>query len=91
MRACDIFSGYVARTPLAHAKMVEWTPRPEEWVARTGWLLVAQLALHDTTLADAGFLPYLDVIESEIHARPNRVRDAMNNALIALALRSGDL
>jgi 3-methyladenine DNA glycosylase AlkD len=85
---CDLFSGYVARTPHARACMEAWTPQSAEWIGRTGWLVLANLALHDQTLTDADLLPYLAIIEAEIHDRANYVRDAMNSALIAIGLRS---
>lgn len=85
---CDLFSGYMARTPHAHALMEAWTPQPAEWIGRTGWLVLANLTLADKTWSDADLLPYLATIETEIHQRANYVRDAMNSALIAIGLRS---
>jgi 3-methyladenine DNA glycosylase AlkD len=87
----DVFSGYVARTPYARAKMEAWTPRPEELIGRTGWLVLANLSRTDKSLTEADLLTYLDIIEAEIHHRANYVRDAMNSALIAIGLRSAAL
>lgn len=84
----DALAGYIARTPHARAKMEAWTPRPEEWIGRTGWLLLAHLAGKGTDMPDADLLPYVEIIEQEIHRRANRVRDAMNSALMAIGLRS---
>lgn len=88
---CDLFAGYVARTPHARALVEAWTPQPDEWIGRSGWLVLANLALADTTLTDADLLPHLATIEAEIHSRANYVRDAMNSALIAIGLRSPEL
>lgn len=33
-------------------------------------------------------MPYLETIERDIHQRANRVREAMNSALIAIGMRS---
>jgi 3-methyladenine DNA glycosylase AlkD len=85
------FAGYVARTPAARAKMEAWTPRPEELVANTGWLVLANLANQDASMDDGDFLPYVEIIELEIHSRPNWVRYAMNSALIAIGLRDATL
>ena len=85
----DSFVGLAARTPHARALMERWTPDDGEWTGRAGWHLLAQLAMHDSALPDAFFEPYLAVIEREIHGRKNRVRDAMNNALIAIGMRDG--
>lgn len=83
----DALSAYVARTPLARAKMEEWTRSAEEWIGAAGWNLLAHLALNDLSLPDSYFEPYLATIERGIHASKNRVRYAMNNALIAIGLR----
>ena len=58
-----------------------------EWTGRAGWHLIALLALHDPSLPDAYFEPYLDFISREIHARKNRTREGMNNAMIAIGIR----
>ena len=87
----DALAGLISRTGLARPLMERWTGSQEEWRGRAGWRLLAQLALKDTSLPDAFFSPYLEVIEQEIHTRKNRVREAMNNALIAIGVRSEEL
>ena len=42
-------------------------------------------------LPDSYFEPYLNEIATSIHARKNRVREAMNNALIAIGVRDDNL
>ncbi len=49
------------------------------------------LAQNDPALADDFFEPYLKVIEQDIHQRQNRVREAMNNTLIAIGSRNSAL
>lgn len=87
----DAFSDYVAKTPLARERMPQWTRSPGEWVGTVGWNLLAHLAMHDPALPDDYFAPYLARIECEIHGGANRVRYAMNNALIAIGLRNDNL
>jgi len=87
----DSFSGYAGKTSLAKKIMEKWTVAKGEWVGRTGWLILARLAMSEDGLSDNYFLPYLRVIESDIHTRRNRVRDAMNSALIAIGMRNGKL
>jgi 3-methyladenine DNA glycosylase AlkD len=87
----DAFAKFVAATPLARESAERWTQSKKEWIGRAGWMLLAHLALHDTSLSGDYFLPYMETIEQGIHASPNRSRDAMNSALIAMALRSPDL
>ena len=84
----DAFSGYVSQTSFACARMEQWTQSEDEWVGMVGWNLLAHLAMKDQTLDDSYFRPYLAVIERDIHTRKNRVRYSMNNALIAIGLRS---
>lgn len=87
----DSLSGYAAKTPLARQKMEAWTQSDDEWIGTVGWNLLAHLAMEDKTLPDSFFLPYLDVIERDIHTRKNRVRYSMNNALIAIGGRNATL
>ena len=84
----DAFSGFVGKTALARPKAEEWADSDSEWPGRAGWHLVAHLAMKEKDLADDYFIARLDTIESEIHSRKNRVRDAMNNALIAIGIRN---
>lgn len=87
----DAFTGFAARTPHARALMERWTGSDGEWVARVGWGLLGRLAMDDRTLPDAFFEPWLERIERGIHAAKNRVREAMNMALIAIGIRSAGL
>ncbi len=87
----DALTGYVAKTPLALAKMQAWMQADSEWIGRCGWSLLAHLAMKDKALPDDFFAAYLPVIERDIHGAQNRVREAMNNALIAIGTRSDAL
>jgi 3-methyladenine DNA glycosylase AlkD len=87
----DIFSGFVEKTAHARKRMELWTRSKEELTGRAGWLLLARIARNDESLPDSYFLPYLETIERTIHTSKNRVRDAMNSALIAIGIRSSAL
>ena len=87
----DAFAAFAGKTGRARDKAEEWRNAAGEWPGRAGWQLVAQLAMQDSDLPDAYFLARLDEIEREIHTRQNRVRDAMNNALIAIGIRNAAL
>jgi 3-methyladenine DNA glycosylase AlkD len=87
----DEFVGLTVRTRYRQKKAEKWHTAQGEWIGRAGWHLIAQLALHDTALPDAYFEGYLSEIAASIHARKNRVRDAMNNALIAIGVRDVNL
>ena len=63
----------------------KWTSRRGEWVATAGWNTFTEMVLNDHGDVDEALLDAcLDRIEMQIHSRPNRVRYAMNNALIAI-------
>jgi 3-methyladenine DNA glycosylase AlkD len=80
-----------ARTPLAREKADRWSHLPVELVGQAGWDLVCILALRDAELPDAYFEERLATIEKEIHTRKNRVRYAMNNAVISIGMRNAAL
>ena len=87
----DSFSGLVGQTPFSQQKAEEWTDREEEWPGRAGWHLVAHLAMKRPDLPDSYFEEWLGIIEGNIHQGRNRVKDAMNNALIAIGIRNPHL
>ncbi len=87
----DAFTGLVARTPHCQKKMEEWTKAKAEWTSRSGFGLLAHLAMRAPELPDEFFEAYLLRIEQEIHTRKNRTRDAMNSALIAIGVRNRNL
>jgi len=87
----DALSVYVGSTPMAREKMEAWTQSTQEWIATVGWNLLGTLATNDHTLPDAYFAPYINTIEGTIHGSKNRVRFAMNNALIAIGMRNATL
>jgi 3-methyladenine DNA glycosylase AlkD len=87
----DAFVGLVSQTPLARQQMEAWHRSEDEWLGRASWHLLAQLAQKDATLPDSFFEPYLAEIEQTIHTHKNRVREAMNNALIAIGIRNEHL
>jgi 3-methyladenine DNA glycosylase AlkD len=87
----DAFSTLVNKTPLAREKMENWTTSNSEWIGQAGWNILSYLAMNADNLANDYFETYLDTIEREIHHRKNRVRYAMNNALIAIGTRNDKL
>lgn len=82
----DAVAQAAARSSRAERCATRWRARKGEWPAATGWnlygRLVPELAGHEETLAE---------IEAQIHASPNRVRHAMNGALIAIGSEGGAL
>jgi 3-methyladenine DNA glycosylase AlkD len=84
----DAVASYVARTPIAVGRLEKWTRAKGEWTGRVGWLLVAHLARDAAALSDGDLVQRIGEIERRILSAPNRTRDAMNSALIAIGLRS---
>lgn len=88
----DAFSTFVGRSPLALDRAMKWKDAKHEFTAHVGWTLVAGVALDETNgLASGFFEDLLGQIEAEIHGAPNRVRHSMNQALIAIGVRTKGL
>lgn len=79
-------AGLLLRSSLAQEKAEAWIKADAEYVERTGWLILAGL-VEKSELSDEYFLNALRVIERDIHQSKNRVRDAMNTAMICIGLR----
>ncbi len=89
---CDgLCSDLLRRTPFAWQKAIEWSGRPEEFVKRAGFVLMATLAVHDKRAPDERFLELLPVIEREAGDARNFVRKAVNWALRQIGKRNARL
>jgi len=75
-------------TTHAWKKTRDWSRRPEEFVKRAAFSLMAYLAVHDKAAADDKFLKLLPVIEREAHDERNFVRKAVNWALRQIGKRN---
>ena len=85
---CDQVGGLFARTPHAHAKAHEWSSRPETFVKRAGFVLIATLAVHDKRAVDERLAQFLAVIAHEAVDERNFVKKAVNWALRQIGKRS---
>jgi 3-methyladenine DNA glycosylase AlkD len=89
---CDqVCSNLFDRTPGAAALALAWSRRPEEFVKRAGFVMMATLAVHDKTAADAAFRPMLAAVRREADDERNFVRKAVNWALRQIGKRSAAL
>ncbi len=88
---CDELARYISNTGLARPKMELWIQSDDEWLGRLGWKLAALLAMSGAGVQDTTFAKYLYILEKEIHQQPNRKREAMNEALIAIGIRNESL
>ncbi len=69
------------KTPFAVAKAREWCKREEEFVKRAGFVLMAELAVHDKHSKDKLFLHFLPLIIAGASDKRNLVKKAVNWAL----------
>ncbi len=76
------------KTPIAVRKAHEWSLRPEEYVKRAGFVLMAELAVHDKKATDRTFLGFLPIIVRESSDERNFVRKAVNWALRQIGKRN---
>ncbi len=79
------------KTPFAYEKAVAWSARPEEFVKRAGFTLMACLAVHDKKAADSQLTQFLPIIQREAGDERNFVRKAVNWALRQIGKRSRSL
>ena len=79
------------QTPPAWAKVADWGDRPEEFVKRAAFALLASLALHDKKAGDAQFLETLPLIERAAMDERNFVKKGMNWALRSIGRRNAAL
>jgi 3-methyladenine DNA glycosylase AlkD len=76
------------KTPQAVQKAKEWSGRPEEFVKRAGFALMAALAWHDKKAPDNLFQQFLPFIIRESSDGRNFVKKAVNWALRQIGKRN---
>lgn len=85
------FGKLAAQTKHARAKAAKWIDSSQPLIAAAGWCVYCHLAMNDAELGDDLCRDVLARIEREIHAAPNRIRHAMNQALICIGSRNAAL
>lgn len=89
---CDQACGNLfAYTPFAYAKAMAWSARPEEFVKRAGFVLMADLAHKDKKTSDQALAAFFPVIEREAGDDRNFVKKAVNWALRDIGKRNAAL
>lgn len=84
----DALGDMASRSPHAREAMERWMAADGEWNASAGWRVLSSVAMNGEGLPDEYFEGFLVTIERDIHSSPNRVRHAMNGALIAIGIRN---
>ncbi len=75
-------------TTHAFEKVFEWAERKEEFIRRTGFSLIAYLAVHDKKRGDKDFLKFFPLIKKHSVDERNFVKKAVNWALRQIGKRS---
>jgi len=75
----------------ATRKAYEWSERKEEYVKRAGFVLMAEMAVHDKNASDKTFLDFLPTIVREASDERNFVKKAVNWALRQIGKRNANL
>jgi 3-methyladenine DNA glycosylase AlkD len=89
---CDQVCGNLFdKTPYAYQKAVEWCHREQEFVRRAGFVLMAELAVHDKQMADEAFLLFFPLIKQYATDERNFVKKAVNWALRQIGKRNARL
>ena len=89
---CDQVCGSAfLASPLAWPKVIEWAGRPEAFVRRAAFALLATLAVHDKAASNAPFIAALPLIEAAAGDERNFVKKAVNWALRNIGKRNAAL
>src|SRR2546421_120831 len=89
---CDQACGNLFdKTPYAYQKAVEWSHREKEFVRRAGFVMMAELAVHDKQAPDEAFLPFFPLIKQYADDERNFVKKAVNWALRQIGKRNDHL
>lgn len=89
---CDqVCSSLFDKTNFAWQKVIEFSKRKEEFVKRTGFTLMACLAVHDKKAQNKDFIKLLPIIKREATDERNFVCKAVNWALRQIGKRNKNL
>ncbi|MCX6024006.1 MAG: DNA alkylation repair protein [Chloroflexi bacterium] len=86
---CDGVCGTLFdQTPFAYDKAAGWSERSQEYVKRAGFVLMAELSVHDKAAPDSRFVPFFPLIVREADDPRNFVKKAVNWALRQIGKRN---
>jgi 3-methyladenine DNA glycosylase AlkD len=81
----------ISKTVFAWEKAIAWSQRPEEFVKRAGFVMMAVLAVHDKKAADKQFDAFFKHIKAAASDERNFVKKAVNWALRQIGKRNTSL
>jgi 3-methyladenine DNA glycosylase AlkD len=76
------------KTPWAFEKAIEWTRRKKEFEKRAGFVMMAELAIHDKKSEDKRYEQFFPYLIAESHDERNFVKKAINWALRQIGKRN---
>src|SRR4051812_33103664 len=85
---CDQVVELFSKTPFAYSKVAEWAQRPEEFVKRAAFALIAELAAHDKQAPDEQLAQLFPIIVGAADDDRSFVKKAVNWALRNLGKRN---
>lgn len=89
---CDqVCSNLFRYTPFAYDKALQWSERYEEFIKRAGFVMMAELAIHDKLAQDDHIAAFFPIIEREAYDQRNYVKKAMSWALRQIGKRNATL
>jgi 3-methyladenine DNA glycosylase AlkD len=88
---CDQVCALFAETSFAYSKVFEWSLRPEEFVKRAAFAIIAELSWHDKSAPDEKMEQFFPVIAREAWDERNFVKKAINWALRNIGKRNVNL
>src|SRR5712691_946706 len=89
---CDQVCGNLFdKTPYAYQKAKEWCQREKEFVRRAGFVMMAELAVHDKRAQDEAFVQFFPLIKRYADDERNFVKKAVNWALRQIGKRNSRL
>ena len=89
---CDLVCGNLFdQTPYAYQKATAWCQQEKEFVRRAGFVLMAELAVHDKHAQDEAFVQFFPLIKRYAGDERNFVKKAVNWALRQIGKRNSHL
>lgn len=89
---CDQVCGNLFdKTSYAYQKAVQWCQQEKEFVRRAGFVMMAELAVHDKQVQDGAFVQFFPLIKRYADDERKFVKKAVNWALRQIGKRNGHL
>jgi cytidyltransferase-like protein len=86
---CDqVCSNLFGKTPFAERKILEWTKRKEEFVKRSGFVLMAVFAVQNKKAENSFFEKFFPIMKREAKDERNFVKKAINWSLRQIGKRN---